>query len=221
MSDMHFRLKQARVAAGFDSAAGAATRFRWPVTTYSGHENGSRGIKPSLVQIYAKAFGVSAEWLMFGKDGDTLSLATAPAVRPAPEATLVSVYGVQAGAGEGIFVKNDEIIDQIAFPPSYLRQLTKADPRDLAIISVKGDSMLPTLRDEDVVMVDASKRDLSWGGIFVIKVDGEALLVKRISLGSGRGMIKIVSDNPAFPGVERRSDEIEVIGRVIWYGAKL
>ena len=105
--------------------------------------------------------------------------------------------------------------------PSYLRQLTKADPRDLAIISVKGDSMLPTLRDEDVVMVDASKRDLSWGGIFVIKVDGEALLVKRISLGSGRGMIKIVSDNPAFPGVERRSDEIEVIGRVIWYGAKL
>lgn len=81
---------------------------------------------------------------------------------------------------------------------------------------------LPTLRDDDVVMVDTSKTDLSWGGIFVIRVDGDGLLVKRVSMGSERGYFKIVSDNAAaFPAVERRSDDVEVVGRVVWYGVKV
>lgn len=81
---------------------------------------------------------------------------------------------------------------------------------------------LPTLRDDDVVMADTSKTDLSWGGIFVIRVDGDGLLVKRVSMGSERGYFKIVSDNAAaFPAVERRSDDVEVVGRVVWYGVKV
>ena len=71
-------------------------------------------------------------------------------------------------------------------------------------------------------MADTSKTDLSWGGIFVIRVDGDGLLVKRVSMGSERGYFKIVSDNAAaFPAVERRSDDVEVVGRVVWYGVKV
>ncbi len=71
-------------------------------------------------------------------------------------------------------------------------------------------------------MVDKSKTDLLWGGIFVIRVDGDGLLVKRVSMGSERGYFKIVSDNAAaFPAVERRSDDVEVVGRVVWYGVKV
>lgn len=78
------------------------------------------------------------------------------------------------------------------------------------------------MEDDDVVMVDTSKTDLSWGGIFVLKVDGDGLLVKRVSMGSQRGFFKIVSDNAAaFPAVERKAEEVTVVGRVIWYGVKV
>lgn len=142
-----------------------------------------------------------------------------PAVESALD-SLIPIYNVQASAGHGIEVGEEAIVERLAFPPNYLRRITRSDPKALAIIGIKGQSMAPTLNDDDLVMIDTAKTDLSWGGIFVIRVDGDGLLVKRISMGSARGLFKIVSDNPAFPPVERRAEDVEVIGRVIWYGVK-
>lgn len=211
------RLKSARIAAGYETAKAATERFGWTFTTYAGHENGSRGIKQETILEYARAFRVTPEWLMFGRGAD----GALPEVPPAGH-DLVPVYNVQASAGNGSQVDAEYVVERLAFPPDYLRRITKANPKDLAIIGVKGDSMLPTLKDDDVVMVDLGKRDLSWGGIFVIRVDGDGLLVKRVSMGSQRGMFKIVSDNAAaFPAVERHAEDVEVIGRVVWYGVKV
>jgi phage repressor protein C with HTH and peptisase S24 domain len=110
----------------------------------------------------------------------------------------------------------------LAFPPGYLAQLTRANPRDLSIIGVKGDSMLPTLADDDLVMIDRTKKDLSFDGLFVIRDGGDALLIKRIGRASRRGFVSIISDNRAvYPAVEKPLDEVEVIGRVIWKGGKV
>lgn len=210
------RLRRARVDAGFATAADAARRFGWSPSTYTSHENDTRGLKAEVAARYARAFRVSPEWLLFGRGEDAT---------PEPrvvDADLVPVYNVQASAGGGVVVDDEYVLDRLAFPPGYLRHITKTNPAKLAIIGVKGDSMLPTLKDDDVVMVDTSKRDLSWGGIFVIKVDGDGLLVKRVSMGSRRGYFKIVSDNAAaWPAVERQIEDVEVVGRVIWYGVKV
>lgn len=66
--DISERLRQARQKAGFNSAADAARRLNIPYGTYSGHENGSRGIKREDVDRYARAFGVSRSWLEYGQD---------------------------------------------------------------------------------------------------------------------------------------------------------
>lgn len=214
MKEISERLRQARIDAGFESAAAAAQRFDWRPTTYAGHENGSRGFGVDLVETYARAFRVAPEWLLFGRSSASST--------PPPADDLVPVYNVQASAGNGMTVHDEYIVDRLAFPPGYLRSITKSSPNNLAILKVKGDSMLPTLKDDDLVMIDTAKRDLSWGGIFVLRVDGDGLLVKRVSMGSARGMFKIVSDNAAaFPAVERPASDVEVIGRVIWYGVKV
>ncbi|MCA2014401.1 helix-turn-helix transcriptional regulator [Cereibacter sphaeroides] len=146
---------------------------------------------------------------------------------PAPEAEqavadLVNVYDVQASAGNGVVVYDEQAVAQLAFPPGYLARLTSAKPYDLKIISVKGDSMLPTLADDDVVMLDISKRDLSYDGLFVIRDGGDALLVKRIGRASQRGFVTIISDNRnVYPSVEKSLQDIEVVGRVIWRGGKV
>jgi transcriptional regulator with XRE-family HTH domain len=63
MSDRSDRLRQARIAAGFESAAAAADRFGWSENTYKSNENGHAPFSFRKAKEYAKAFGVRAEWL--------------------------------------------------------------------------------------------------------------------------------------------------------------
>lgn len=67
------RLKQARIAAGFASAADAAHRFGWTASTYNSHENMQNPIRPHVAERYAKAFKVNPKWILFGDDSLTIS----------------------------------------------------------------------------------------------------------------------------------------------------
>lgn len=70
------RLKFVRERAKFETAADAARRFGWNETTYRSHENGHRGFPAKRAPIYAKAYKVSEEWLLYGKGSpDDLTLA--------------------------------------------------------------------------------------------------------------------------------------------------
>lgn len=63
----HSRLRLARKDAGFNEATEAAKAFGWNPVTYLSHENGTRGLRPSIAERYARAFRVPAEWLLYGK----------------------------------------------------------------------------------------------------------------------------------------------------------
>ncbi|MGI9428938.1 MAG: S24 family peptidase [Bythopirellula sp.] len=52
-------LRRARIAKGYASAADAARHFQWSISSYTAHENGTRGIRPKAAKLYAEAFGVS------------------------------------------------------------------------------------------------------------------------------------------------------------------
>ena len=89
----------------------------------------------------------------------------------------------------------------------------------LSAIAVEGDSMEPTLRDGDEILVDCAPRP-PRDGIHVVRVDG-ALLVKRLAFGRP-GLIVLISDNrPAYDPVELAPAEVEIIGRVVWKGGRL
>ncbi len=222
MNERETRLAQARREAGFTSASEAAERFGWKASTYLGHENGSRGITAAKAETYARAFKVPAAWILYG-DRVSSEKALSEQRSKAPDATaLVPIYDIHASAGDGAYPISEDQVGSLAFPKNYLSHLTRANPADLAIISVKGDSMLPTLADDDVVMLDTSKRDLSYDGLFVIRDNGDALLVKRIGRASQPGCVTIISDNRGlYASVEKALTDIEVIGKVIWAGGKV
>jgi SOS-response transcriptional repressor LexA len=58
------RLKQARIDAGFESAADAARAFGWPEPAYRHHENGTRGYGADAAKKYGRAFKVKPGWLL-------------------------------------------------------------------------------------------------------------------------------------------------------------
>jgi phage repressor protein C with HTH and peptisase S24 domain len=142
---------------------------------------------------------------------------------PTPHGShLVPIYNVEASAGNGFHIGDEYQVASLSFPEGYLQRVTRANPRNLAVISVKGDSMTPTLSDDDVVMLDTTKLDLSYDGLFVIRDSGNALLVKRIGRASRSGFVSMISDNKEqYPAVERALGDIEVIGKVIWKGGKV
>lgn len=66
MTDPADRLKVARLRAGFQTAKEAAESLGFPVSTYIGHENGSRGYSVKRASTYARRFKVSEQWLLYG-----------------------------------------------------------------------------------------------------------------------------------------------------------
>jgi phage repressor protein C with HTH and peptisase S24 domain len=171
-----------------------------------------------MLEKLARAFGVEVPAMYISPQ---VQAAKAVTLESPPDAALVPVYDVAASAGHGAVVEYESIAYSLAVPPDYLRRLTKADPRHLSIISVKGDSMEPTLKDDDIVMLDASKTSLSFDGLFVLRYD-EALHVKRIGRAPVQENVTILSDNrQLYPPIELTREEVTVIGKVVWYGRKV
>ena len=66
MPDPAERLRIARLRAGYATGKEAAEALGFPVSTYLGHENGSRGYPAKKAEIYARKFKVREQWLLYG-----------------------------------------------------------------------------------------------------------------------------------------------------------
>lgn len=64
---MNIRLKEARKKAGFKTASQAIAQFGWRSSTYHAHENGQNRFGVDDAERYARAYGVSVEWLLAEK----------------------------------------------------------------------------------------------------------------------------------------------------------
>ena len=131
----------------------------------------------------------------------------------------IPVLNVDASAVFGAIAESETAHTRFGFDERWLGRLTRAKSASLSIIHVLGDSMEPTLSDGDEVLVDASDQGSRLrDGIYVLRAD-DALVVKRVTLKPGGRKITISSDNSAYPSwddVDR--SEIQVVGRVIWFG---
>ena len=122
-----------------------------------------------------------------------------------------------ASAGPGSLAADPAPVDRLRFSARWLRQ-QGLEPGMLSVIEVEGDSMEPTLRDGDEILVDRSQRPLR-SGLHVIRLD-DVLLVKRLEPGPA-GTLRVISDNPAYARMERPMAEVGVLGRVVWKGGRI
>lgn len=124
---------------------------------------------------------------------------------------------VGASAGTGSHAEAEEVFGTLRFSARWLRSMGLR-PDMLSAITVTGDSMEPTLRHGDEILVDRNWQPLR-DGIHVVRLD-DAVLVKRLGV-QGAGRIVLLSDNPAYRPIECGLDEVAVIGRVVWKGGRI
>ncbi|MEH3103259.1 MAG: S24 family peptidase [Sphingomonas phyllosphaerae] len=128
---------------------------------------------------------------------------------PVNEDVGVPWLAVQAAAGAGQLA-DERTLRHERLPRAVLRG-AGVTPEAASVIAVSGDSMAPTLKDGDRLLVDrATRRIAGRGGIYVVR-RGEAVVVKRL-VPHGE-TVEIRSDNPLWPVERVPLAEIEVIGR--------
>jgi phage repressor protein C with HTH and peptisase S24 domain len=147
----------------------------------------------------------------------------APEYVPAPDGfILVPHYEVHASAGNGTLVHSEQIVDYLAFKADWVRNTLGVTQKDLALISVKGDSMEPVLSNEDLILIDMRKNRVEDNAIYVLQLVG-SLLVKRIQRKLD-GSLHVMSDNPRYEAEivnAERAPELHVLGRVVWSGRRM
>ncbi|HGK7310678.1 TPA: S24 family peptidase [Aeromonas hydrophila subsp. hydrophila] len=94
-------------------------------------------------------------------------------------------------------------------------------PERLAVIRAKGDSMEPTISNNDIILVNLCNGDALRDGLYVLRI-GDSLLVKRLQFDPFGGF-KIISDNPGYETQVVTKDQrpdVHIVGRVAWAGKK-
>jgi len=153
----------------------------------------------------------------FGSDRE----ATPPAFLPTlHDLVVLPRYEIRASAGRGALVVSENVAEHFAVGAEWLRrQLPSWAPPNavVGILEGGGDSMEPTIRDGDLIMLvrDPPPHVIERGGIFVFTLDQDRLLLKRLQVLMN-GDLSIISDNPAYVTETIPRDQID--SRVIVHG---
>lgn len=181
-------------------------------TAVSRYENGKgaknlpHSLKKNLTNVFTNG---EITYIETGKKGEN------PQNKGSIPDQMISapIMSVKASAGSGreqheIVTTGELLIDRMLF--KVLPTL-----KNIRAIEVEGDSMYPTLKDGDYVVIEENNH-FSGDGIYVLQWDS-VLLVKRLQAGVKK--IDIISDNQSYavntfnPTDDQRS--FHIVGKVI------
>ena len=171
-----------------------------------------------------RALGFSHIWLMTG-DGDARlpagrRLRNALPVRIAenddPHTAYIQMVKLRLSAGITGFQTEPEHKDGHTFPiPRNWLERRNLSADHLIAILIKGESMEPSLYEDDIVIINTLDTKLVDGAVYAFNYEGEAV-VKRLSRDAGQWWL--TSDNPDQRKYHRKlcqGNACLVVGRVV------
>lgn len=121
-----------------------------------------------------------------------------------------------AASGDGNGRVTNEMLQ---FSATWIKRELNATSADLFEIRVDDESMEPTLRPGDTILLDRRASSLDRDGVYILRMNGVPL-IKRMQILPG-GVVKVASDNPAYETFTIRLSDINgrefaILGRVVW-----
>lgn len=177
----------------------------------------SRPSMQYLTDIYQQ-LNVDITWLLTGDQSDTTGNIKNPNAQN--DFVYAPVLDVQASAGFGATGFSEELQEQFVFDRQWLSRNLRISGDKLAFIHVSGDSMLPTLENGDMILVDLSQQQLHSNDIYVLNT-ADGLITKRLKK-SGEA-IQVISDNENYPSwtLDKNDEQIQIAGKVVWCSRRL
>lgn len=119
----------------------------------------------------------------------------------------------------------DRVVERMTLGVEWIKHATNgvSSMQNLRVISAYGDSMMPTLNDGDLILVDTGVKVVEINGIFVLRANNR-LYIKRVRQRMD-STFEVKSDNvlDGLPEELTGKFKVEVLGRVVyaWNGKKL
>lgn len=163
----------------------------------------------ALVKI-SEETGAGIDWLIGGEGESEVTIS---------DMTMIKHFDVQASAGDGSVIDQEDQLAPIAFSRAWLRATANVAPEQLSVITARGDSMLPRIRSGAQLLVNHSLSEFQGDSIYAFLLDGD-LYVKHLQKRLGGGVV-IISENPMYPPIDVPNLDavnMSVIGEVVWHG---
>ena len=125
----------------------------------------------------------------------------------------IDVLDVTACCGDGIENLPEKVCGHWKLPIAEFKSITSGNPDNIKMIRVKGDSMQPTINEDDWVWVDTSNNFIGSDGLYMIRM-ATGLAVKRLQ--SGLNDVVIRSDNTSYSDITASVGEIQIVGKVVY-----
>jgi phage repressor protein C with HTH and peptisase S24 domain len=188
----------------------------------------SKNPRQDNVEKIAKALGVTSDWLWRGGDREKVSnVVTANFANRAKGDIDIPQYDVAGSMGPGQVAPSDyiETIKNITVRTEYLREqgVSFSRAENLAVVTGFGESMEKTFTSGDPLIIDKGVNEVVVDGVYLFSLDG-VLYIKRLQRLPK--MIRMISDNDAFPPYDIKGAELEMLrihARVLlaWNSRKL
>ncbi len=181
----------------------------------------------------ARAAGVGVAWLAEGEGPEPVFEPTGggrPRRSGGGDAALemdwsefvLLPHRAEAAAAGSVTPPSPAGTEWMALRHDWVRAVCKVEPSELLLETATGESMTPTIRDGNTLLIDTTDRTFRNFGIYVLEIN-EQRLVKRVQRKHD-GSLVLISDNSAYQPdtVERTAAEnVVVVGRVVWSGGPL
>ncbi len=174
--------------------------------------------------FFAKAVGMSASFLGNGElpmwvgEPFVKGAAEPPATNAINDENYATIrnYDVAAAAGTSSVVEHEVVKNTLAYRRDWLNE-QKLIAEQCVVIGVKGDSMAPTIKDGDSILVDTADKRIVSDRIYAIQYD-EGPRVKRLIRQLDKSIV-MRSDNPDRAQYRdeplRKGMDAAIIGRVV------
>ena len=219
------RIIYARKSKGFKQKE-LANILNISLPTMNHYESGKRAPNSELLSQIAKTLGCDPGWLLTGEgQAEKKEVLLNEPIPPSAlnDFVLVPRYNIESSAGGGSIIHSEQIVDNIAFKASWVSKELGTDPKNLLLIHSIGDSMEPTFRSGDLLLVDRNKARMKGDGIYLINFD-DGLIVKRLEWMMD-GTVVIRGDNTSVSREQKLTaiemEKLHLLGRVVWVGGKI
>lgn len=182
-------------------------------------EKGQRKLSLEWIEKAATALEVDPSQII-AADPD---VRVAPLTQPYPDGSQsIALRQVDLGFSMGDGANIDDYVEEgtLDFDANLLRTITRSPPERLFVARGAGDSMMPTLLNDDMVVIDTLQRQLNMlDRIWAVSVHG-AGAIKRLR-ATGKQRVMVISDNPTVENQEVNAEDLRILGRVIWVGRRV
>lgn len=236
------RIAKARKNAGYSDQKAFAKVIGVGARTLADYETNNSEPKASTLKLIAEKCNKSLNWLLYGDENSGINVSGNENVTLSGNNSISDSFTMKkkskqetsdnelieipyfedtyAAAGHGA-INYDEAPHPMSFDKSFLqKQFGIVSFRNLHIINAIGNSMEPTFKEGELLMINPFENEsmqIKDGGIYVISCNNSTL-VKRINHNPITGKVTLISDNKAYDDIAVEKAEFEtcrIIGRVV------